>query len=494
MSTETSNNTNSNQQAAAGNRPAARPTSRMQVDVLVIGGGTSGVGAAIAAARGGAKTLLVERYGFLGGVANVGLCLHTFHSSQGERVVAGVPWEMITKMKELGGSTGPVFIENAHMQTTTPIDVEVMKFVTQEMVIGAGADILYHTSPLDVMVEDGKVVGVVVSNKGGRTEIRAKVVIDASGDGDIATWAGVPYEKGRTSDGKMQRMSMVFKIGNVDLPKAFETIGKGAAWAPLPLTGESYPVWWSATLAHYADAVAEEGLFLGTDEFWGNTVRARETNVNASRLQGLDGTDAGDLSRGEVEGKRQVFALMDFLRRHVPGFQDSFIAATAPFIGVRETRRMIGEYQLTGEDCLNGRKFDDGIAKVGYPIDIHDPTSGKTLFTPIGGEDGSYDIPYRCLVPKGVEGLLLAGRCISTTHEAMASTRTMITGMMVGQAAGTAASIAVESGIEPRDVDTDALRSALRAQGAHLDVGPVPGSEGERAKSRSSATAPVAGG
>lgn len=460
----------------------------MKVEVLVIGGGTSGVGAAIAAARGGAKTLLVERYGFLGGVANVGLCLHTFHSSKGERVVAGLPWEMITKMKDLGGSTGPVHIENAHMQTTTPIDVEVMKYVTQEMVIGSGADILYHTSPLEVLVEDSRVVGVIVANKGGRTEIRADVVIDASGDGDIATWAGVPYEKGRASDGKMQRMSMVFKIGNVDLPKAFETIGKGAAWAPLPLTGESYPVWWSATLAQYADAVAEEGLFLGTDEFWGNTVRARETNVNASRLQGLDGTDAGDLSRGEVEGKRQVFALMDFLRRKVPGFENSFIAATAPFIGVRETRRMIGEYQLTGDDCLSGRKFEDGIAKVGYPIDIHDPTSGKTLFTPIGGVDGSYDIPYRCLLPQGIDGLVLAGRCISTTHEAMASTRTMITGMMVGQAAGTAASIAVEKGIEPRRVDTGALRAALRAQAAHLDVGPVPGSEGERARSLAGAS------
>src|SRR5690606_34520626 len=175
-------------------------------DVLVVGGGTAGVGAAIAAARTGSRTLLVERYGFLGGVANVGLCLHTFHSSKGERIVAGVPWEMITRMVEMGGSTGPVFIENAHMETTTPIDVEVMKYVTQEMVMESGARILYHTTPLDVTVEDGKVTGVVVSNKGGRTLIRSKVVIDASGDGDIATWAGVPYEKGRKSDGKMQRM------------------------------------------------------------------------------------------------------------------------------------------------------------------------------------------------------------------------------------------------------------------------------------------------
>lgn len=463
-----------------------RGFTQVTTDVLVIGGGTSGVGAAIAAARTGSDTLLVERYGFLGGVANVGLCLHTFHSSHGERVVAGVPWEMITRMKALGGSTGPVYIENAHMKTTTPIDVEVMKFVTQEMVLEAGAQILYHTTPLDVIVEGSEIKGVVVANKGGRTEIRAKVVIDASGDGDIATWAGVPYEKGRTSDGKMQRMSMVFKMGNVDLPKAFASIGKGAAWAPLPLTGERYPVWWSATLAAFAREVEEEGLFLSTDEFWGNTVRARETNINASRMQGLDGTSAADLSRGEVEGKRQVFALAKFLRKYVPGFEDSFIAATAPFVGVRETRRMIGEYQLTGEDCLSGRKFADGVAKVGYPIDIHDPTSGKTLFTPIGGEDGSYDIPFRSLVPMKVDGLLLAGRCISTTHEAMASTRTMITGMMVGQAAGTAASIAIQAGVKPRNVDVDALRGELRRQGAHLDVGPVPGGEAESARSLAS--------
>jgi hypothetical protein len=153
------------------------------------------------------------------------------------------------------------------------------------------------------------------------------------------------------------------------------------------------------------------------------------------------------------------------------------VAATAPFIGVRETRRMLGMYQLTGEDCVSGRKFPDGIAKVGYPIDIHDPTSGKTLFTPIGGDDGSYDIPYRCLVPQRVESLLLAGRCISTTHEAMASSRTMISGMMVGQAAGTAAGLAVRSGVAPRDLDPETLRTELRRQGAHLDPGPVPEEE-----------------
>ncbi len=270
------------------------------MDVLVVGGGTSGIGAAVAAARTGARALLVERYGFLGGVANVGLCLHTFHSSKGERIVAGLPWEMISRMKALGGSTGPVRIENAHMQSTTPIDVEVMKYVTQEMILESGGEILYHTSPLEVLMDGETVRGVVVSNKGGRLAIRAQVVIDCTGDGDIATWSGVPYEKGRAGDGKMQRMSLVFKLGNVDLPRMFADIGRGVAWAPLPLTGERYPVWWSATLQKYADEVEREGLFLGTDEFWGNTVRAREVNINASRLMGLDGTSGDDLTRGEI--------------------------------------------------------------------------------------------------------------------------------------------------------------------------------------------------
>jgi hypothetical protein len=451
-----------------------------ETDVLVIGGGTSGVGAAVAAARAGARTVIVERYGFLGGVANVGLCLHTFHSSQGQRVVAGLPWEMIERMKALGGSTGPVWIENAHMKTTTPIDVETMKFVVQEMILESGGEILYHTSPLEVVTEGDTIKGVIVLSKGGRLLIRAKVVIDCTGDGDITTWAGGKFEKGRASDAKMQRMSLVFKMGNVDVPRAFRDIGKGAAWAPLPGSGERYPVWWSATLEKYAGEVAREGLFLGTDEFWGNTVHARETNINASRLQGLDGTNADDLTKAEVEGKRQVFKLAEVLRKYVPGFEHSHIQATAPFIGVRETRRMIGEYQLTADDCVSGRKFPDGIAKVGYPIDIHDPTSGKTLFTPIGGEDGSYDIPYRCLLPLRIEQLLLAGRCISTTHEAMASSRTMVTGMMVGQAAGTAAALSIQAGIRPRDVDPQRLRAELRRQGVHLDVGPVPGTQSER--------------
>jgi hypothetical protein len=450
-----------------------------ETEVLVVGGGTAGIGAAVAAARMGRKTLIVERYGFLGGVANVGLCLHTFHSSTGERVVAGLPWEMIERMKQLGGTTGPVWIENAHMRTTTPIDVEVMKYVVQEMILGSGGAILYHTSPLEVVMDGDAVHGVVVVNKRGRTLIKAKVVVDCTGDGDITTWAGGAFEKGRAVDGKMQRMSVVFKVGNVDLPRMFSSIGKGVAWAPLPLSGDSYPVWWSATLERFADAVAEERLFLGADEFWGNTVHARETNINASRLQGLDGTDGDDLTTGEVEGKRQVFELADFLRRHVPGFEDSHVQATAPFVGVRETRRMLGEYQLTADDCLSGRKFADGIAKVGYPIDIHDPTSGKTLFTPIGGEDGSYDIPYRSLLPLRIEQLLLAGRCISTTHEAMASSRTMITGMMVGQAAGAAAALSIREGMTPRNLDPQLVRAELIRQGAHLDVGAVPGSDRE---------------
>jgi hypothetical protein len=450
-------------------------------DVLVVGGGTAGVSAAVAAARAGARTLIVERYGFLGGVANVGLCLHTFHSSKGDRIVAGLPWEMIARMQALGGSTGPVRIENAHMKTTTPIDVEVMKYVVQEMVLESGAEILYHSSPLGVVMDGATIRGVTVLTKGGRLFIRARVVIDCTGDGDIAVWAGGAYEKGRVGDAKMQRMSLVFKMGNVDLPRMFADIGKGAAWAPLPVTGERYPVWWSATLEKYAEEVARDGLFLGTDEFWGNTVRARETNINASRLQGLDGTNVDDLTTGEIEGKRQVFKLAQALQRFVPGFEHSYIQATAPFIGVRETRRVIGEYQLTADDCVSGRKFPDGIAKVGYPIDIHDPTSGKTLFTPIGGEDGSYDIPYRCLVPLKVEQLLLAGRCISTTHEAMASSRTMITGMMLGQAAGMAAALSVRGNASPRQLAADTLRSALRAQGVHLDAGPIREGEADRA-------------
>jgi hypothetical protein len=448
-------------------------------DVLVVGGGTSGVGAAVAAARAGAKVLLVERYGFLGGVANVGLCLHTFHSSKGQRVVAGLPWEMIQRMKAIGGSTGPVWIDNAHMQTTTPIDVEAMKYVTQEMILEAGGQILYHTTPLEVVMEGDRIQGVVMLTKSGRLFVRAGVVIDCTGDGDIATWAGVPYEKGREGDKKMQRMSMVFKMGNVDVPKMYKAIGKGAAWAALPDSDELYPVWWSATLEKYADEVRREKLFLGTDEFWGNTVHARECNINASRLQGLDGTSADDLTTGEVEGKRQVYKLTEVLRKYVPGFENSHIQATAPFIGVRETRRMLGDYQLAAQDCVQGRKFDDGICKVGYPIDIHDPDSGKTLFTPIQGDDGSYDIPYRCLLPQKVEGLLLAGRCISTTHEAMASTRTMVTGMMVGQAAGTAAAMSLRGKYELRSVPAEELRADLRKQGVHLDRGAVPGSESE---------------
>lgn len=439
-----------------------------RTEVLIVGGGPSGIAAAIAAARNGAKTLLVERFGFLGGVTNIGLCLHTFHSSKGERIINGIPWEIISNLKEIGGSPGPVEITNAHMKTTTPIDSELFKIIAEKMVVDAGVDIQFYSVPSKTIVEDNRIKGVEFETKSGKVRIFADIVIDSTGDGDIAAWAGCPYEKGRVSDGKMQRMSLVFKMGGVDVDKVVNTIGKGYGKAYLPRHERECFVWFAATLQKWAKKIEEEGLFIGGNEFWGNSMHPTEVNINASRLSGLDGTNVDHLSRAEIEGRQQVYHFSNFLRKYVPGFQDAYLIASAPFVGVRETRRIMGEYKLHEDEVVNGKKFKDAIVRSGYPVDIHDPAGGGTKFTQIGGPDGSYDIPYRCFVPLKIDGILTAGRSISATHEAMASTRVMVVGMGIGQGIGTAAALCIKEGVLPRELDTKLLRETLISQKVDL--------------------------
>jgi hypothetical protein len=439
-----------------------------RTQVLIIGGGPSGIAAAIASARNGAETLLVERFAFLGGVTNIGLCLHTFHSSKGQRIINGIPWEIISKLKDIGGTPGPVEISNAHMRTTTPIDSELFKIMAEKIVVESGAKVQFYSTPSQVIVEDNEIKGVEFQTKSGLMRIYADVIIDSTGDGDIAAWAGCPYEKGRKSDGKMQRMSLVFKMGGVDVDSVVESIGKGFGKAYLPKHDRDCYVWFAATLQKWAKEIENEGLFIGGNEFWGNSMHPTEVNINASRLAGLDGTNVDDLSRAEIEGRQQVYNFSQFLIKYVPGFEKSYLIASAPFIGVRETRRIMGEYVLNEQDVVNGRKFEDAIVRSGYPVDIHDPTSGQTNFTPIGGPDGSYDIPYRCFVPQKIDRILTAGRCISATHEAMASTRVMVVGMGIGQGVGTAAALCIKEGVKPRDLDTNLLRTTLITQGVDL--------------------------
>jgi hypothetical protein len=266
----------------------------------------------------------------------------------------------------------------------------------------------------------------------------------------------------------MQATSLLFKVGRVDLVRAVEAFGTGWAMGTEPGTDKQIVMWFAANLKPWNDFLHDAPPPLHPDYFfWGNSIRWDEANINGTRITEVDGTDANSLTRAELEGRLQVMNLFRFLKAHVPGFEDAYVISTAPFVGIRETRRIMGEYVLTNRDVLEGHKFDDVVVRAAYPIDIHD-AQGKGITFHQVGNDGSYDIPYRCLVPLKVDNLLVAGRCISSEHEAQGSLRVMIPTMALGQAAGTAAALCSGLQVSPRELDTAVLQRKLLDQGVNL--------------------------
>jgi hypothetical protein len=435
-------------------------------DVLVVGGGSAGIAASVAAARAGASTMLVERYGFLGGTSTaalVGPFMTSFSTEGHQRIVGGIFQEIVARMEAAGGAIDPgripgvseygSFIGIGHTHVT-PFNPEALKVAAQEMVTEAAVDVLYHTTFVDTRTDGSRVRGVVVVNKAGLGLIRSRVVIDSSADGDVAAAAGAPYMKGRPEDGKMQPATMFFRVGGV----SDETVATWQREHERLHPGERL----------YQCVVAEaraRGEWTLPRE-WLNFYREPEPGVwrvNVTRVLGVDGTDPVSLTRGEIEGRRQVWWLMQFLVKCCPGFERARLLEAATQLGVRETRRIIGEHVLTGEDVLEGRRFPDAIARGSYLIDIHDPAGTRTRLVQI--QAPFYDIPYRCLVPKEHDGLLVAGRCISVDHVAFGSTRVIPQCYATGEAAGTAAALAVAGSREPRAVDTAKLRDAIRSTG-----------------------------
>lgn len=440
-------------------------------DVAVLGGGPAGIAAAISAARNGARTILVERYGFLGGMSTVALVYPwmTFHASSGEQVIRGIAQEIVDRLAARGASPGHLRDTVGFTHTLTPYHPEVYKVVAFDMLREAGADVLLHSSAVQVKTEDKRISEVVIFNKSGFRSIRAKTYIDATGDGDIAFRAGAPWEQGN-EEHLVQPMTMKFRMKGVDLeavkrymqanPDQFYKKSLIAELDTLPLTGVMgfYSKWEAADLQIPRDGVL---FFAGP--------HPDEVLVNVSRISGLDPTDAEDLTKAEMEGRRQVLKLEQFFRESIPGFENAVVSAVGTQIGVRETRRIIGHYVLNGLDVLDGRRFDDVVARSGYPIDIHDPR-GKGVTANFIREGGAYDIPYRSIVPLGVDNLLLAGRCISTTHEAQATTRLTPSCMALGQAAGAAAAIAASEGLAAIDVPVRELQERLLKGGAELGM------------------------
>ncbi|MEA2677761.1 MAG: hypothetical protein QOJ81_1902 [Chloroflexota bacterium] len=419
--------------------------------VIVVGAGSAGSSAAISAARSGARTLLIDRLGFMGGTSTAVLdTFYAFYTPTPEplRVVGGLGWEVVQRLTAAG-----VCFERPNTYgagTGVTYDQETLKLAWEELAATAGVELLLHTWVTGVRVEEGRVSGVRVWNKGGERWIGADVVVDASGDADVAALAGAKYEDFGTT-GRVQSLSTLFRLANVDVERAAQT-KKAELWALMR--------------AAAADGSYQLPRLEGS---WHRTPFAGIVMVHMTRIPNIDATDPVALTDAELEGRRQVREYHRFLRDRVPGFEASVIVGTSPSIGVRESRRVIGDYQLTRDDVLEARRFDDEIALCGAPIEDHG-SGGDTdwQYVAAGGRGAVYGIPYRALLPKGFHALLVAGRCFSATHDAHASARSMATCMAMGQAAGTAAAMAASDGITPREVDVATLRHRLQADGALL--------------------------
>jgi glycine/D-amino acid oxidase-like deaminating enzyme len=411
--------------------------------VLVVGGGTSGCAAAVAAARRGFKTALLDRYGFLGGTATAAMvgCLCGIYTCSPNTitVIRGYLQEITDRLEARSAGY--------KLKHRYQLDHEVLKLVLDAWLCEAGVELLFQTQMVDTLVDDRTVRGVVVETKRGREVILAKVVIDSSGDADVVARGGGAFEQSPTSE--LQAPSLVFTMAGVDIECAVQTP--------------------QAEISRLLQRVTESGEF-GFNRFSGGyspVPPEGKVHMNITRISCVDGTDPEHLNQAYLEGRRQVEAYARFAVKYLPGFEHAYIDQIAPQLGIRETRRVVGEYQLTTDDVLGGRSFADAICRGAWPLEIHPNGSPETTRIHLEG-DNYYQVPFRCLVPRDLEQVLVTGRCISTTHEAQGSTRVMGPGIATGQAAGTAAALALESNRAPRALDVAALQTRLEAEGALL--------------------------
>ncbi|MFH1454547.1 MAG: FAD-dependent oxidoreductase [Armatimonadota bacterium] len=412
--------------------------------IIVCGGGPAGVSAAIAAARGGAEVLLIEKYGFLGGMATSALVQPWMGYYSGDvKVIGGIFDEIVIELKKYGAFKQSEHLGNVHYC----FDPEILKKVLQDVCLKAGVRILYHSFVAGIKIENNKIKGVYVENKQCRKFYEADYFIDCTGDADIAHFAGAPYEKGRQKDGLMQPVTLNFRLDNVDVKRMPSREEINEKYLQLKKEGK-------------IDNPRENVL-------WFDTPYDGSIHFNTTRVNNIDGTKAEDLTLAEIVSHKQMMQVYLFLKENIPGFENSFIAASGPAIGVRETRRITGDYVLTEDDVLSGKKFDDGIASGCYAIDIHNPEGGGTVIKKVP-EGSYYNIPYRCLLPGGVDNLIVAGRPVSTTHEAHSSVRIQACCYAMGQAAGTGASLCEKENKSFRELDVNKLRKILVSDGVIL--------------------------
>lgn len=434
-------------------------------DVVVLGGGPAGISAAAAAACNGARVLLAERYGFLGGMGTAAgvtnFCgLHANVFGEIRQVVHGVADDLLMRMRRLDGLNEPhLVLGKIHAQA---YDMSAFKCAADALLADHGVHLLFHALAAGVARHaDGSLDALLLETKSGRVAVRARCFIDCSGDADIAHWAGAPTEKG-DGHGHMLYPTLMFRVGNVDAQRA------GEAWKTIP-------------------ALMDEAEAAGEFHFprRGAVVRPQkhpyEWRVNVTQLRkpdgsATDGTDAHSLSEGEIEGRRQIVEYLRFLRARVPGFEHAYALDIAPQLGIRETRRLIGETMLSADDVLNCVDFPDAIGVNGWPLEKHVAGDVQWVWPPIPDSRGYNQLPYRMLLPRrasagGADNLLVAGRCASMTHDGQSAARVSGACFVMGQAAGTAAALAVRDGRSPHDIDVAELQALLVKQGAFLGDG-----------------------
>jgi hypothetical protein len=439
-----------------------------EVDVLVVGGGPSGIIAAQAAAEDELNVTLIESRSFLGGNMTIGLPVLGFLGQKGNQIIKGLPQKFMERLMELDAASEhrPCPL---HMSITL-VEPEAVKNVELEMLLEKGVDVMLYTFFVDAYVEGNEIKGIFVESKAGREVILAKVVVDCSGDADVAFRAGVPCEKGNANGG-MQPPTLMFCMGGVDTEKLRLSIFNHTRtyltdFIPAEYYGQNHQFIVVGLRELMAEA-RETGLNLPTERTIIITgLRKGEVWINMSSVHGIDGTNPRSLTEGEVKGREQIKDIQAYLNKYVPGFEDAFFTKMAPFLGIRETRRIVGKYVMTKEDVLECRRFEDSVAVASYPLDLHHPEDGGCTLQWCGD---CYDIPYSSLIPLKIENLLVAGRAISTTHEAMSAIRVMAPCMAMGEAAGRAASLAIRKGLKPSLIDVEELQKELLEKGAYLN-------------------------
>lgn len=457
---------------------------QLQYDTVVLGAGSAGISAAAAAAKAGARTLLVDSGPMPGGELLSGMAIDGALNARGEWVVGGVARELFDELDKLGGYIGP--LNDWRLIWYVCIDPELMKLAVVRLLERCGVELLLHTVATGAEAENGCVRSISLLNKAGTTRVTAPVFIDCSGDADLVRWAGGRLEQGGR-DGAMQPVSMMFRMAGVETAPLLAFVREHPEYFAL---GESDAIRGGRTDAQIAEALERQGqpcVFLKADgpllrgaidsgEMYPTalvmvqptSIARREVCLNTTRVADLDGTRTDALSKSLAELSRQVVQCSEFMRANVPGFRNAQISGLAPRIGIRETRRIVGEHVLTREEVLGAQKNPAGVAKGCHHVDIHQAGAGQVRIPVANG--GSYDIPYGCLVPKDVKNVLVAGRCLSADRDAHGTARVMGSCMGMGHATGLAASIIASEGIEDvRWLPVSTLREALRAGAAVLD-------------------------